>query len=63
VIKVDEKMGIGQRWHVVKRMEEMGGTTPWKADESGQSCYIWPKTPKKTHTKKKKKRKERENNT
>jgi hypothetical protein len=21
----------------------MGGTSPWWADESGWSCYIWPK--------------------
>jgi hypothetical protein len=37
-------MGIGQFWHVVEWTEEMGGTTPWKADESGRSCCIWPKT-------------------
>jgi hypothetical protein len=24
----------------------MGGTTPWRSDESGRSCCIWPKTPK-----------------
>ena len=29
-------------------MKEMGGTTPWRADKSGQSCYIWPKAPKNT---------------
>jgi hypothetical protein len=27
--------GHWQRWHMVERTEEMGGTTPWRADESG----------------------------
>jgi hypothetical protein len=39
-------MITGQRWHVVERIEGMGGTTPWKAGR-GRSCCIWLKTPKK----------------
>jgi hypothetical protein len=39
-------MGAGQYWHMVEQKEETGSTTPWRADESGRSCCIWPKTPK-----------------
>jgi hypothetical protein len=41
--RAEEMMGIGQRWHVVERMEEMGSTVPWRADGRGWSCCIWPK--------------------
>jgi hypothetical protein len=31
----------------MERTEEMGGTTPLRADKSGWSCCIWPKNTKK----------------
>jgi hypothetical protein len=46
----------------VEQTEEMDGTTPWRADENGQSCYIWLKKTPKKHQKKKKKKKKQENN-
>ena len=53
-------MGIDQHWHVVEWTEEMGGTTPWRADESGRSCRIWPKNTKTQNTPKKKKTREKQ---
>jgi hypothetical protein len=36
-------------------MEEVGGTSPWRVDESDWGCCIWPKNPKKKKKKKKEK--------